>query len=161
MSAPTPALSHLPVPPPEQQNITGRWLNSSSLPGPPSPPRRPLFVRTSLSLSIRVIRTVLAGSCRPRRDGRGKVELRETHPEIDDTAGLIPVNGAVSPNYTGPCVRTHRRISSRSYAVTYTGRSSANETRRTEKRKRDKGIAPDHASAISLASAMKRLGISA
>jgi len=41
--------------------------------------RIPLFVRTSLSLSIRIIRTVLA---RLLRDAmrHGEVELRETHP---------------------------------------------------------------------------------
>jgi len=82
---PTPALSHLTVPPSpspspaEQRNITGRWLNSSLAPispPPPPPPSRPclsLFVRTSLSPSIRVIRTVLAGQAArrgaTRRDG--------------------------------------------------------------------------------------------
>lgn len=89
-------------------------IRRPSLPLPP-PPLLPLFVRTSLSLSIRVIRTVLAGLLRDatRHDGRGKVGLRETHPE--NIAGLIPVHGtdhAGKLHRENAGIRTYRQISS-------------------------------------------------
>lgn len=86
-----------------------------------------------------------------RLDGHGKVELRETHPEIDDTAELILVDGAdvaKLPDCVQERTGKYRRdiVASRIAACSLVV-------------KRDKGIASDHASAIFLASEMKLLSI--